>query len=136
MQVKSKVQSQKGLGSVIDRFKTGVEWRPGNLSSNLRQGRKHEVTQPEEYIRLKVGETLLNYFKCERPPADNYVILPGSLRLVDSAHDVWMASVQSMVHTAMIEPRHHISRVRFRVLRVIQFGETTFTIHHNHVIFI
>lgn len=124
-------QNKKPQGSVIDKLRTGSEWTPGHPASRPNR-KKHEVEQPPTAIVSKVADLLFGYFEREQPPADNIMIVPDSLRLVDPLHNVWIAGVQTMMHFTGIGARVHVSRVRFRI--AVKSG--SLSIHHNHVIFV
>ena len=122
------------FNSIADQFRTGKEWQPGRPAP--KRSNRNEVAQPADDVKVKVSEALKEFFLREQPPADDVVVLPDSLRLVDTAHDIWVANVQTTIHFRKLGARHHVSRVRFRITQAKPGNDSRFCIFHNHVIFV
>ena len=140
MQTKSR--SPKPIQSneqVLSQFKTGTEWKPGKPGPRVTHRTKHKVVQPNDMVKEKVSEILVDWFKHEQPPADDIKVVKNSLVLVDLPHNIWRASILTTLHLPSIGARQHVSNVRFRLLHVkdtINPAKDRFSIYHNHVIFL
>jgi hypothetical protein len=137
-QIKSfKNHKQPNNVLLVNQFRTGTEWSPG------RPARSHTHTkikplQPDDLVIQKVEDVLINWFLHEQPKADQVSVVKNSLQLIDTAHDIWRAKVQTVVFFPTIAPRIHESSVRFRVIchkDKVDSKKDFYTIFHNHVIF-
>ena len=114
-------------------IRDGSEWKPGKPL----QSRKPASPISKPLVKI-VEDILIDWFLREQPRADEAHIVKNSLRLVDDAHNVWVARVQTFVYFNNIEPRIHESSVKFKVeVRKHRQDPTKdyYSIHHNHVIF-
>jgi len=93
---------------------SGAEWSPGHPLRRIPS--KFIAVQPEELIKRKVGDALINWFLYESPRADEVMLVKDSLQLMDEPRQIWKAAVHTLISYKFIEPRQHISWVRFRVV--------------------
>jgi hypothetical protein len=131
MELKPKTHKQDK--ALINQLRDGSEWSPGKPIQH-----KAAPTPPARSTTQVIEDILINWFLFEQPRADEVQLVNNSLQLVDAAHNIWKAKVQTFVYFPTIEPRIHESSVRFRVeARPDKKNPklTHYSIYHNHIIF-